>query len=140
MEPWLSKALWRAGTKLTIGLAVLGALVGIRIVTVTPTGVAGDLVELERLEAELEAADSGSERAAEPGAEAMADGVPGPASGAEPTAAPAPADLHDLDRLVRCHGGEGVQFMRAADCAMRGGALEELPPADPEDAERAGAP
>jgi hypothetical protein len=134
MEPWLSKALWRAGTKLTLGLAVLGALVGIRIVTVTPAGVEGDLAELERLEAELAAEGAGGEPSHEVGADSEAAFAGESAPGPETTGSPAPADPADIDRLVRCHGGQGVQFMRAADCAMRGGALEELPPPDPEDA------
>lgn len=134
MEPWLSKALWRAGTKLTLGLAFLAALVGIRIVSVGPAGVEGDLAELERLQVELEAEAAAGESEVESGAGSMAGAEPALASVPETTGATARDSAADPDRLVRCHGGQGVQFMRAADCAMRGGAPEELPPPDPEEA------
>jgi hypothetical protein len=135
MEAYLSKALRRAGIKLTLGLAVIGALVGIRIVTATPTGVEGEIAELERFEAEL--------ASAEVGAAAPADGEPGdaattasaPAIGSAPRpsgAGRASPGALDLDRMVRCLGGGTVQYMRAADCATRGGDLEELPPPEPE--------
>jgi hypothetical protein len=137
MEPYLSKALWRAGAKLTAGLALVGALVGVRIVTATPVGVESDLEQLERLEAELAAEASGAsaseaEGATSPSPLAESEGAPADAS----TSAPRGADPGDLDRLVRCHGAGGVQFMRAADCATRGGELEDLPPPEPEDGER----
>jgi len=132
MEAWLSKALWRAGTKLGVGLVVVGAVAGIRIVTATPTGIEGDLAELDRLDAELAAGDppgtptaeasSASASANEPIA-AMLEAATRPA----PTAADA-----DLDRMVRCRLGGSTQFMRAADCATRGGGLEELPPPEPD--------
>jgi hypothetical protein len=128
MEAYLSKALWRAGTKLLVGLAVMGALVGVRIVTATPVGVEGDIAELEQLEAELAAGGTGA--AADAGAAAPASqGDPGAnASGVSGAGADGP----DLDRMVRCLGGAGVQYMRAADCATRGGELQELPPPEPE--------
>ena len=129
MEAYLSKALWRAGTKLTLGLAVLGALVGGRIVTAPPAGVEGDIAELEQLEAELAAGGTGTAANAGPAAPASA-GNPGTSAYGVSGASP---DAQDLDRLVRClGGGGGVQYMRAADCATRGGALQELPPPEPE--------
>lgn len=136
MQAYLSKALWRAGTKLALGLAVVAALVGIRIVTATPTGVEGEIAELERFEAALAAADAGG--GAEAGDRAL-DGASASSATArdsepDPSAAGnAPGDGQDLDRMVRCLSGGSAQYMRAVDCATRGGDLEELPPADPEE-------
>jgi len=135
MQAYLSKALRRAGTKLALGLAVVAALVGIRIVTATPTGVEGEIAELERFEAELAAADAGAvstvgERA---GDAATASSVP--TRDSEPRlsdAGTARTDGQDLDRMVRCLAGGSAQYMRAADCSTRGGDLEELPPPEPE--------
>lgn len=132
MEAYLSKALWRAGTKLGVGLAVVGAVVGIRIVTATPTGVEGDIAQLEQLEAELAAGGTESPSDAESGTSASGSDA-GASAGSSLDSSP---DARDLDRLVRCLDGGAVQYMRAADCATRGGALEELPPPEPE----AGAP
>lgn len=136
MEAYLSKALWRAGAKLTAGLALVGALVGVRIVTATPVGVEGDLEQLERLEAQLAAeaagqASGGDGEAGDPAPSAMAEDAAAPSAESPPGRRADASD--DLDRLVRCHGPGGVRFMRAADCATRGGALEELPPPPPED-------
>lgn len=131
MEADLSKALWRAGMKLGVGLAVVGALVGIRIVTATPTGIDGDIAQLEQLEAELAAGGAG-------GAGTSADSESGESaagsdSGARAAATLQPSpDARDLDRMVRCLGGGAVKYMRAADCATRGGELDELPPPEPE--------
>ncbi|MBY0397638.1 MAG: hypothetical protein K2X91_14385, partial [Thermoleophilia bacterium] len=118
MDAYLSKACWRAGAKLVAGFAVIGALVGIRIVTATPTGLDADLEELERLDAEL-AAGGASSRDGQ-GA-SMADGEPGNAvpramgaaagTGSEPGPGGAGADL---DRMVRCEVAGRTQFMRAA--------------------------
>ncbi len=120
MEAYLSKACWRAGTKLVAGLTVLGALVGIRIVTATPTGVEGEIAELARFEVEQA---SGAASDAEPGH-----------AGSLSDAGEAAREQGDLDRMVRCVLGGSLQFMRAADCATRGGELEELPPPEPEEA------
>lgn len=136
MQAYLSKALWRAGTRLTLGLAVVGALVGIRIVTATPTGVEGEIAELERFEAEQAAADAG--RVEETGDRGL-DGALAPSAAARDSE-PGPSEAgtessggEDLDRMVRCLSGGNAQYMRAVDCATRGGDLEELPPPDPED-------
>lgn len=147
MEPYLSKALRRAGTKLAVGLAVLAAIVGLRFVTAKPAGLESDLAELERFDAEQAAAEAG-EGSVE-AADASATGADGSSDAGATTAVEsddasasesalrsggAGADAVDLDRLVRCwlHGER--QYMRAADCATRGGTLEELPPPPPEDA------
>jgi len=136
MQAYLSKALWRAGTKLMLGLAVVAALVGIRIVTATPKGVEGEIAELERFEAELAAGEEGvlettrdQARDAAPAASAVSrDLEPGPSEAGTTSGAG-----QDLDRMVRCLAGGRTQYMRAVDCATRGGALEELPPPEPED-------
>lgn len=130
MEVDLSKACWRAGMKLAVGLAVLGAVVGIRIVTATPAGVEGEIAELERFDAEqarASATDALPDEAGSPTASAS-DGVQ-----ADTASAAVAPEADDLDRLVRCHVSGSQQFMRAADCAVRGGGLEELPPPDPEE-------
>lgn len=134
MQPWLTKALWRAGAKLSVGLAVVGALVGIRIVTATPVGVDADLAELARLEAQLEAERRSGVPAFEAGEPPSGGSTTATSSGTDAGRAPAPAADGDLDRVVRCRGGQDVQFMRAADCSMRGGRLEELPPPAADDA------
>ncbi len=127
MQAYLSKALWRAGTKLTLGLAVVGALVGIRIVTATPTGVEGEIAELERFEAEMAAGDEVGD------AESASDPLTSDAGTASPDARELDRSLdRSLDRMVRCIAGGSAQYMRAADCATRGGDLEELPPPEPE--------
>ncbi len=133
MEAYLSKALIRAGAKLGVGLAVVGAVIGVRIVTVRPAGLEGDLAELERLEASLAAGDMPGAMSAEASEAAAASGAGSASAEVPPPAAPSMADTNDLDRMVRCDLGGGALFMRAADCATRGGRLEELPPPEPEE-------
>lgn len=144
MEAHLSKACWRAGAKLFAGFALIGAVVGIRIVTAKPTGIEAEIAELERFEAEQAA---GGSAAGADGSGAGAESLEG-SSASRPRSAgglldgsdredagPAAAgtDALDPDRMVRCHLAGQVQFMRAADCGLRGGGLEELPPPEPED-------
>ncbi len=131
MEAYLSKACWRAGTKLVAGLAVLGAVIGIRIVTATPVGVKGEIAELERFEVEQASAaateslpDDASARSTSASREIGSDAAN--AGGVAP-------DADDLDRMVRCFLGGSQPFMRAGDCATRGGELDELPPPEPEE-------
>lgn len=132
MEAYLSKACWRAGTKLVAGLAVLGALIGIRIVTATPAGVEGEIAELERFEAEQ--ASAAASDAAPGHAGSLSAAVPDGFETDAAEAGEATREQDDLDRMVRCVLGGSLQFMRAADCATRGGELEELPPPEPEEA------
>jgi len=139
MEAHLSKACWRAGAKLLVGFAVIGAVVGIRIVTATPTGIEAEIAELERFEAEQAAAiasgNAGSASDAEgaPGPEAVDPGLSGDPNDASIGSTARAEEAGDLDRMVRCRLAGSTQFMRAADCSTRGGALEELPPPEPED-------
>lgn len=141
MEAYLSKACWRAGAKLIAGFAVIGAVVGIRVVTAAPTGIEAEIAELERFEAEQAAgAATARDRAAEPEdgpapASEASESTRGMLDGATGTTGSGSGDAGraDLDRMVRCHLAGQIQFMRAADCGTRGGALEELPPPEPED-------
>lgn len=132
MEAYLSRALVRAGAKLAVGLAVVGAVIGVRIVSVTPAGIEGDLAELERLDAALAAGDV-TVAQSDPSSDAESQGSGSAEGDTLPTSAPSGIDSNDLDRMVRCDLGGGAQFMRAADCATRGGRLEELPPPEPEE-------
>ena len=136
MEAYLTKACWRAGAKLVAGFAVIGAVVGIRVVTATPAGIEAEIAELERFDSALAESAAPEADPADPsvGAEprstaagaidAASGSIGGPSRG---------GDGADLDRMVRCLLTGRTQFMRAADCATRRGALEELPPPEPED-------
>ena len=131
MDAYLQTALRRAGFKLGAGLAVIGALVGVRLVTATPEGIEGELAELERFEAELAAQPQPDEEQA---SALEAEAAPGLLDGLmDDGAASADASGADPDRMVRCLLDAGLQYMGAADCGTRGGRIEELPPPEPED-------
>lgn len=131
MEPHLAKACRRAATKVVAGVAVLGAVVGLRIVTATPRGIEAELAELERFEAErtagapAPASDSGETRRIADDPAEVADAEAGSAGADDPGWA---ASVDDPDRLVKCGFGTERQYTRAADCETRGGRVEELPP------------
>lgn len=127
----MKKIIPRAGGKLGGGLMLWGALIGLRLVTVDPDGIEGELAELEAFEAELSA--GADARTPARGAETsvagagddergllarvsatLLDGLSGEAPGPDP------------NRLVRCELGGGVQFMRAANCQSRGGDLTDV--------------
>lgn len=134
MEAYLSKAMRRAGLKLAVGLSVIGALVGIRIVTATPDGLEADLAELERFDAGLENPESvEASGAAAPTGDGSGNGTEAGWFG-QTESSDSAAGGPDPDRMVRCRLDAQLQFMRASDCATRGGALEELPPPEPEEA------
>jgi hypothetical protein len=127
----MKKAIAKAGFKLGGGLLLVGALIGVRIVTADPDGLQGELEELEAFEAELSAdADPGAQaRGAEASASSKDEGESGLVARVSATVrdglsgeAPGP----DPNRLVRCDLGGGVQFMRAADCQSRGGDLTDV--------------
>ena len=124
MESGMKKAWRRAGLKLGVGLALVAALIGIRMITARREGVESGIAELERLESEL---------AAEP-----ISGTSAPVADGKSTEAPGDADgsivsrlgagilgsdsrPHDGDRLVSCRLDGATRFMRADDCALRGG-------------------
>jgi hypothetical protein len=133
MERELKRAMTRAGLKLGGGLALIAALVGIRVVTAEPAGVAEGVAALERLEAEL-AAETARDQA---------DGATRPATRSTSAHGEAEGRLRDAlasrrrserpadaDRLVSCELGGTVQFMRAADCLSRGGDSTDFDPED----------
>ena len=121
MEPEMKSAWLRTGMKLGIGLALIAAVIGIRMITATPDGIESGIAELERLDSQLaaEAAPSAAEKAAtasdsdDEGASIvsrLSGGMLGSDSGSR-----------DGDKLVSCRVNGATQFMRADDCAMRGG-------------------
>jgi hypothetical protein len=122
MKPEIKRACSKAAAKLGIGLSLLAAVIGIRLVTATPEGIESGVEELERLEAQI-ASESNSTRSETPDAD--------PASGDSivsrlgagmlehmPDSDPGP---RDGDKLVSCRLGASTHFMRAGDCSMRGG-------------------
>jgi hypothetical protein len=118
----IKRALVRSAAKLGIGLGLLAAVIGIRIVTATPRGVESEIAKLDRFE------------------QATASETPDTASPA-PAATPAESDslvdrlsttlreglpksdpgARDGDKLVSCRLATGMHYMRADDCATRGG-------------------
>ena len=118
----MKTACLKAGAKLGIGLSLLAAVIGIRLVTTTPEGIESGIEELERLDAQIaaEAAAANAEiPEAEPTSEdsivsrltaGIAEGSPG-------------SDLRspDADKMVSCRLAGSTHFMRADNCAMRGG-------------------
>ena len=132
MEPELKRAMTRAGLKLGGGLALVAALVGIRVVTAEPASVAEGVAALERLEEELatETAEAGTV-----GRSRATATSPGVGRGVHTREAPVPrrqptSRSQDADRLVSCSLGGTVQFMRAADCLSRGGDSTDFDPED----------
>lgn len=134
MEEEIQRALIKAGAKLGIGLSLLAAVIGIRVITTAPAGVEGEIEELAAIEAELAAETARAESARgsradreEPEAE-PADSLVGRLSKTARTAAggSGESDPDDAERLVSCQLPGGSQFMRAADCATRGGQSTDL--------------
>ena len=68
MRPELKSACLKAAAKLGIGLSLLVALIGIRLVTTTPEGVESGIKKLERLDSQL-ASEAMAERSNPPDAE-----------------------------------------------------------------------
>jgi hypothetical protein len=122
MEPEMKLACMKAGAKLGVGLSLLAAVIGIRLVTTTSDGVESGIEELERLDAQIasEAVARDSETPdAEPAADdsivsrlsaRMREGRPDSASRSQ-----------DGEKMVSCRLSGSTHFMRADDCAMRGG-------------------
>lgn len=119
----MRRACIKAGTKLGVGLALVIVVIGIRLITATPDGVEAEIEELSRVEAELAASASESERAA--GASAPSDAndsiVSRLSAGVREQLGGSKGSDPDAERLVSCRLPSGSQFMRAADCAVRGG-------------------
>ena len=118
----MKTACLKAGAKLGIGLSLLAAVIGIRLVTTTPEGIESGIEELERLDAQIaaEAAAANAEiPEAEPTSEdsiasrltaGIVEGSPGSDSRSQ-----------DADKMVSCRLAGSTHFMRADNCAMRGG-------------------
>jgi hypothetical protein len=118
MEPEMKLACMKAGAKLGVGLSLLAAVIGIRLVTTTPDGVESGIEELARLDGQIasEAAIKDSETPdAEP---AAADSIVSRLSEGRPNSA---SRSQDGEKMVSCRLSGTTHFMRADDCAMRGG-------------------
>ncbi len=123
METEIKSAFVKAGAKLSIGLTLVVAVVGIRMITVTPEGLPTAIEKLERLESEL-AAEAPGTRSAHPFGE---DGNSEDSIVSRLTAGLRDGEGNDDsgsregERLVSCRVAASTHFMRADDCAMRGG-------------------
>jgi anti-sigma factor RsiW len=121
MDLEMKRACIRAAARMVFGLSIVAALIGIRMITATPSSMADAKAQLEALDAELAeevASDPTTADVEVPGPDGasvlsrMGRAVPDPLSGAEASAP---------DPLVSCRLSGRAQFMRASDCAMRGG-------------------
>lgn len=121
----MKSACLKAGAKLGAGLSLLAAVIGIRLVTTTPAGIEAGIEELERLDAQItsEAIARTSETLE------ASEKEPGPG---DSIVSRLSAGMHDDRRnsasrsqegakLVSCRLSGSTHFMRADDCAMRGG-------------------
>jgi hypothetical protein len=120
MEAEMKSACLKASAKLAIGLSLLVAIIGIRLVTTTPEGIESEIQELERLDALIASEANPDAPVAESGA--MEDSSGPVFSGALRETKPN-NDVRsgDGDKLVSCRLAGRTHFMRANDCAMRGG-------------------
>jgi hypothetical protein len=136
MEPEIKRAFLRASAKLGIGLSLVAAVIGIRIVTATSPGIESGIEELERLDARL-AAESTTASSEPLEAGAARDGVAG-SDGEASVGSRMSATLRERlptsqaetaqgDKLVSCDLRGKTHFMRADDCATRGGRSTVLP-------------
>ncbi len=116
----MKSACLKASAKLAIGLSLLVAIIGIRLVTTTPEGIESEIQELERLDAVI--ASEASSHAPEAESGAMDDSSGSVFSGGLLETKPN-NDVRsgDGDKLVSCRLAGRTHFMRANDCAMRGG-------------------
>jgi hypothetical protein len=122
MEPEMKSACLKAAVKLGIGLSLLGAVIGIRLVTTTRDGVESGIKELERLDEQI-ASESISTNSGTREAEPAADDsiVSRLAAGVREHMPSSDSRSGDGDKLVSCRLGGSTHFMRADDCAIRGG-------------------
>jgi hypothetical protein len=125
MNEEVRRACIKAGAKLGIGLSLVVALIGIRLVTATPAGLEAGLDELERLDAEIAAESTPAEKNetndTQPKVSDDDSIVSRLGAGMREQLGPAEAENQGGDQLVSCRLGGATQFMRAHDCAMRGG-------------------
>jgi len=118
----------KAAAKLGIGLSLLVALIGIRLVTTTPEGVESDIKELERLDSQF-ASEAMAAKSNSPQAESAVDDSVGSILGGgmrDPTPN-SDSRSGDGDTLVSCRVAGRTHFMRANDCATRGGQSTIVP-------------
>jgi len=128
MEPEIKRAFFKAGAKLGIGLSLLIAAIGIRIVTATEPGIESGIEELDRLEAQMtrEATLASSDRI-EAGTRSGGGARDPDSLGSRMNAAlrdhfpGSVAETHEGEKLVSCDLNGRVHFTRADDCASRGG-------------------
>jgi len=119
------KTAWmKAGLKIALGFAFVGAVVGIRIVSLAPSRTEADTPSLERLQPAALAETSRVAREV-----AAPSTVPGQevarmdrlSSGPREQLPDVVPSSRDGDRMVSCRLVGRTQFMTADDCAMRGG-------------------
>lgn len=133
----MQKAIAKAGWKLGGGGLLVGAVLGVRIVTADPDGIESEIEELATLEAELAAdaegrgveapfRDAEGRDADTASSDAEAEGLVARMSATVRDTLSGGETGPDPNRLVRCDLGGGVQFMRAADCQSRGGGLTDV--------------
>ncbi len=124
MDSEMKTAWMKAGLKIVLGFVFVGAVIGIRIVSLTPNPAKADTRSLERAQP---AAVAETPRAAR---EVFSSGaVPGqaafrmgrPSSGVREHPPDAAPSSRDGDRMVSCRLLGRTQFMTADDCAVRGG-------------------
>jgi hypothetical protein len=122
MEPEMKTACVKAAAKLGIGLCLLTAVIGIRLVTISTDGVESGIRELKRLDAQI-ASEPASASAPVLDAEPPADDgiVSRLSAGIRERMPGSDSRSRDGDKLVSCYIGGRTQFMRADNCAMRGG-------------------
>jgi len=122
MEPELKKACVKAAAKLGIGLTLVVAIIGIRMVSVTPDGVPAAIEKLEALDKQIEAESASvGEAIAESGSASGNSIVSRLGAGVRDHLPGSKMKSEDGERLVSCRLAGRTQFMRADDCAVRGG-------------------
>ena len=122
MEPELKKACVKAAAKLGIGLTLVVAIIGIRMVSVTPDGVPAAIEKLEALDKQIEAESASvGEAIAESGSASGNSIVSRLRAGVRDHLPGSKMKSEDGERLVSCRLAGRTQFMRADDCAVRGG-------------------
>lgn len=142
MEPEIERAIKRAGLKLGGGLLLLAAVIGLRVVAVSPDFVEDEVAKLALVDLEAEETTAGpiaagAGRAAEsvsPTAPKTTDGensvVSRLGAGVKQRLGGRGSAGSDAERMVSCEIAGRIQFTRAADCAARGGRSSELSPQD----------
>jgi len=129
MDSEMKTAWMKAGLKIVLGFVFVGAVIGIRIVSLTPNRAETGGESLERVEpvAVAETSRVAPEAAAPeatPGRDASRmDRLSSRVREPLPDAA---ASSRDGDRMVSCRLLGRTQFMNADDCAMRGGRSTRL--------------